>query len=191
MARSWVLAQNSLRTIRASPTRRTSVAGSALPKQRGRTTCTCLPPAQRPPPLCRPPLIDLHIHHTCILMLARSGQPIPALDYLPEEVAVWGTALGRLRKLFPAHACSEFNAALPLFDFRCDPLCACARRRQQACMLFCLYAPVCSGTVTCKISRVCTPAPPLPGLVLLGAGRIRCRSCRMCQTCCMASQAGR
>jgi hypothetical protein len=33
-------------------------------------------------------------------------------------VAVWGTALSKLKALFPSHACKEFNAALPKFNFR-------------------------------------------------------------------------
>jgi phenylalanine-4-hydroxylase len=48
------------------------------------------------------------------------GQPIPRIEYTPEEVAVWGTALSKLKALFPSHACKEFNAALPKINFRCD-----------------------------------------------------------------------
>lgn len=48
------------------------------------------------------------------------GEPIPRIDYTPEEVAVWGTALSKLKALFPSHACAEFNAALPNFNFRCE-----------------------------------------------------------------------
>ncbi|WIA37157.1 hypothetical protein OEZ86_014117 [Tetradesmus obliquus] len=48
------------------------------------------------------------------------GEPIPRIDYTPEEVAVWGTALSKLKALFPSHACAEFNAALPKFNFRED-----------------------------------------------------------------------
>jgi hypothetical protein len=32
---------------------------------------------------------------------------------------VWGTALAKLKELFPSHACAEFNAAFPKFKFRC------------------------------------------------------------------------
>ncbi|KAF8065886.1 DGAT1C [Scenedesmus sp. PABB004] len=48
------------------------------------------------------------------------GEPIPRVEYSREETAVWGTALGSLRRLFPAHACAAFNAALPRFGFRED-----------------------------------------------------------------------
>lgn len=40
----------------------------------------------------------------------RSGEPIPRIDYTPQEMEVWGTALGKLRDLFPQHACKEVSA---------------------------------------------------------------------------------
>lgn len=49
---------------------------------------------------------------------AASGQPIPRIEYTPEETWVWGTALSKLKALFPQHACSEFNQAFPKFNFR-------------------------------------------------------------------------
>jgi phenylalanine-4-hydroxylase len=48
------------------------------------------------------------------------GEPIPRIDYTPEETYVWGTALSKLKALFPTHACSEFNEAFPRFNFRED-----------------------------------------------------------------------
>ncbi|GBF97155.1 chloroplast phenylalanine hydroxylase [Raphidocelis subcapitata] len=60
-----------------------------------------------------------------IAELARAhkiGEPIPRIDYSPEEVAVWGLALRELRRLFPTHACAEFNHTLPLLDFREDEI---------------------------------------------------------------------
>jgi len=50
-----------------------------------------------------------------------SGDPIPRIDYTPEEVAVWGTALANLKGMYPKHACKEFNRALPKFNFRWAP----------------------------------------------------------------------
>lgn len=47
-----------------------------------------------------------------------SGEPIPRIQYTPEEVYVWGTALSKLKALFPTHACKEFNQSLPAFNFR-------------------------------------------------------------------------
>lgn len=32
---------------------------------------------------------------------------------------MWGTALSKLKALFPTHACKEFNQSFPKFDFRC------------------------------------------------------------------------
>lgn len=48
------------------------------------------------------------------------GQPIPRIEYTPEEVGVWGTALDRLEELFPSHACAEFLASYPALGFRKD-----------------------------------------------------------------------
>jgi len=48
------------------------------------------------------------------------GDPIPRIDYTPQEVEVWGTALSKLKALFPTHACKEFLASYHLFDFRED-----------------------------------------------------------------------
>jgi phenylalanine-4-hydroxylase len=48
------------------------------------------------------------------------GEPIPRIHYTPEEVYVWGTALSKLKALFPSHACKEFNQSLPAFNFRED-----------------------------------------------------------------------
>lgn len=50
------------------------------------------------------------------------GDPIPDVDYSPEEVAVWGTALRELERLFPTAACREFLRTFPLFRFRQDEI---------------------------------------------------------------------
>lgn len=63
--------------------------------------------------------------NACFCSIYR-GDPIPHIDYTPEEVATWGTALSKLKALFPTHACKEFNSALPMFEFRSVAACACA-----------------------------------------------------------------
>jgi phenylalanine-4-hydroxylase len=40
------------------------------------------------------------------------------VDYTPEEVGVWGTALSNLRAMYPKYACKEFNQALAKLNFR-------------------------------------------------------------------------
>lgn len=52
-------------------------------------------------------------------MTACSGEPIPRIQYTPEEVRVWGTALSKLKEMYPKHACREFNRSFPRFNFRC------------------------------------------------------------------------
>lgn len=42
---------------------------------------------------------------------AGRGEPIPRIDYRPEEVATWGLVLGQLEALFPQHACKEVGGA--------------------------------------------------------------------------------
>ena len=49
-----------------------------------------------------------------------SGEPIPCVEYTPEEVAVWGTALSKLKELYPKHACRQVNEGLPKLGFRED-----------------------------------------------------------------------
>lgn len=50
------------------------------------------------------------------------GDPIPRIDYTPEEVMVWGAALRELKALFPSAACREFLGTFPCFDFREDEI---------------------------------------------------------------------
>jgi hypothetical protein len=59
------------------------------------------PPARSPPPCA-----------------TRSGEPIPRIEYTPSEVAVWGDALSNLERLFPSHACKEYQRSYRLFDLR-------------------------------------------------------------------------
>ncbi|CAL8468777.1 g8318 [Coccomyxa elongata] len=50
----------------------------------------------------------------------RVGDPIPRLEYTPDELQVWGTVLHELRNLYDDGACAEFLRCLPLFDFSED-----------------------------------------------------------------------
>ncbi|KIZ03637.1 phenylalanine-4-hydroxylase [Monoraphidium neglectum] len=44
------------------------------------------------------------------------GDPIPRIDYTPDEVRAWGTALRELKLLFPTAACREFLHTFPMED---------------------------------------------------------------------------
>ena len=48
--------------------------------------------------------------------------PIPRLQYLPEENQCWATVLRELRQLYPTHACREFLRNFPVFNFREDEI---------------------------------------------------------------------
>jgi hypothetical protein len=66
------------------------------------------------------------------------GDPIPRIDYTPDEVRAWGTALRELKLLFPTAACREFLHTFPMFSFRraasphINPAHACAPRATPA-----------------------------------------------------------
>lgn len=57
---------------------------------------------------------------TILLLLLCSGTPIPRVEYTPAEVATWGTALAKLKAMYPQYACKEFNSAMSKLDFRED-----------------------------------------------------------------------
>lgn len=48
-----------------------------------------------------------------------SGQPIPRVEYTPEEVATWGVVFKNLTKLYPKNACREHNHVFPLLIENC------------------------------------------------------------------------
>jgi len=55
----------------------------------------------------------------CVFVLYFSGQPIPRVEYTPEEIATWGVVFKNLTKLYPKYACREHNHVFPLLIENC------------------------------------------------------------------------
>ncbi|KAH7724739.1 phenylalanine hydroxylase [Aphelenchoides avenae] len=49
----------------------------------------------------------------------RHGEKIPRVDYTEKEIATWRTIYTELVKLYPTHACREFNYIFPLLQQNC------------------------------------------------------------------------
>ena len=48
-----------------------------------------------------------------------SGEEIPRAVYTKEEIGTWSKIYTNLKKLFPTHACKEFNRIMPLLEQHC------------------------------------------------------------------------
>ena len=54
-----------------------------------------------------------------IILLFYRGQPIPIVEYTPEEIATWGKVFRKLTELYPKFACREHNHVFPLLIENC------------------------------------------------------------------------
>ncbi|XP_043912930.1 tryptophan 5-hydroxylase 2 [Protopterus annectens] len=54
-----------------------------------------------------------------IAMNYKTGTPIPRVEYTEEEIKTWGTVFRELTKLYPTHACKEYQKNLPLLTKYC------------------------------------------------------------------------
>lgn len=48
-----------------------------------------------------------------------SGSPIPRVDYTEKEIATWKEVYRQLTRLYPTHACREYNNIFPDFIKHC------------------------------------------------------------------------
>jgi phenylalanine-4-hydroxylase len=51
-------------------------------------------------------------------MKYRSGEPVPYLEYTPQENETWATIWDKLIELYPTHACRQFNENIKLLQER-------------------------------------------------------------------------
>uniref|UniRef100_A0A8P4GJK2 Tryptophan 5-hydroxylase 2 n=1 Tax=Dicentrarchus labrax TaxID=13489 RepID=A0A8P4GJK2_DICLA len=54
-----------------------------------------------------------------VAMNYKFGQPIPRIEYTPEEIRTWGVVFRELTRLYPTHACREYLKNLPLLSKHC------------------------------------------------------------------------
>ena len=55
----------------------------------------------------------------CQTARTHSGTPIPRVEYTEEETNTWRTIFRNLTKLFPTHACKQYNHIFPLMVEHC------------------------------------------------------------------------
>jgi hypothetical protein len=113
---------------------------------------------------------------------------------------VWGTALSKLKALFPTHACKEFNQSLPAFDFRWGytflqlHAAACSHSSCFHCMLQARTKLRHDARTELRggISALNAAAAEVAwGCFLSITGRTSCRSCKTSQMPSRQQQAGR
>ncbi|KAF3705998.1 Tryptophan 5-hydroxylase 2 [Channa argus] len=55
-----------------------------------------------------------------VAMNYKFGQPIPRVEYTPEEIRTWGVVFRELTQLYPSHACREYLKNWPLLIKHCS-----------------------------------------------------------------------
>ena len=55
----------------------------------------------------------------CFIVFTWSAQPIPTVEYTEEEINTWRVVFENLTKLFPTHACKQYNHIFPLMVEHC------------------------------------------------------------------------
>ncbi len=97
--------------------------------------------------------------------------PIPHLDYTPEEIATWGHVLSELKHLFPRHACQQYLESFPTFDFREGQVCGAGKIKGRQSKTAGPAGQPCPTSETCECAAWWFAGGPKAGMRTQGRGR--------------------
>lgn len=63
--------------------------------------------------------LKIYFEKSTLNSFFNSGTPIPRVKYTEEEINTWRTIFRNLTKLYPTHACKQYNHIFPLMVEHC------------------------------------------------------------------------